>query len=86
MEREVASWNDLDAKEKSIVIDDLQRRLSAAEVAVRQQDADDKLDADLLAQAAGEDPADPQDVGPARFDLDVDEPRIESHIDEELER
>ena len=34
------------------MIDDLNRRLSAAEVAVRQQDADDQLDKDLLAAAA----------------------------------
>ena len=44
VKREVGSWNDLDGKEKNVVIDDLQRRLSAAEVAVRMHDADDQLD------------------------------------------
>ena len=66
------------------MIDDLQRRLSVAETAVRMHDADDQLDRDLLAaarQADDEAERDPQDMGVARFDLDVDEPKIDSDLD-----
>jgi len=85
VKREVGSWNDLDGKEKNVVIDDLQRRLSAAETAVRMHDADDQLDRDLIAAAAvADDEAerDQQDMGVARFDLDVDEPKIDSDLDD----
>ena len=85
VKREVRSWNGpVPEKERNIVIDDLQRRLSAAEIAVRMHDADDQLDRDLLAaarQADDEAERDPQDMGVARFDLDVDEPKIDSDLD-----
>ena len=79
--RKIASWGDVPSKERGTVIDDLNRRLSAAEVSSRQADADEQLERDLLS-AAGLDPAeDPTDAGPARFD-EVDEPRIDSDLDE----
>ena len=55
--------------------------ISDAETAVRIHDADVQLDRDLLDDAAHPE-EDPQDMGPARFDLDVDEPRVDSDLDD----